>query len=144
MKKQGRLIFILAAILLLAISACGVSKDEHEKVVIELEQAKAELEQAALRYEATRQNIMLQVQRAYTQYISAHEQFDLWSSNIIPTLEQAVEQARGSYEAGEVSLILVLYAQKELLKARLRLTELVARLNSSKAELNFYIGKKMI
>jgi outer membrane murein-binding lipoprotein Lpp len=46
MKKTKRLIFLFAAILLLAISACGVSKDEHERVLIELEQANAKLEQA--------------------------------------------------------------------------------------------------
>ena len=106
--------------------------------------AKAELEQAAQRYEAIRQNIILQVQQAYTQYISAHEQFDLWSSDIIPSLEQAVEQSQRSFEAGDVSLILVLHAQRELIEARMHLTELVARLNSSTAELNYCTGKKMI
>ncbi|MDH4239205.1 MAG: TolC family protein [Phycisphaerae bacterium] len=106
--------------------------------------AKAELEQAAQRYEAIRQNIILQVQQGYTQYISAHEQFDLWSSDIIPSLEQAVEQTQKSYEAGDVSLISVLHVQRELIEARMHLTELVARLNSSTAELNYCIGKKMI
>lgn len=106
--------------------------------------AKAELEQAAQRYEAIRQNIILQVQQAYTKYISAHEQFDLWSSDIIPSLEQAVEQSQRSFEAGDVSLILVLHAQRELIEARMHLTELVAQLNISTAELNYCIGKKMI
>ena len=62
--------------------------------------AKAELEQAARRYEAVRQNIILEVKQAYTQYISIHEQFDLWSSDIIPSLEQALEQTQKAYEAG--------------------------------------------
>jgi cobalt-zinc-cadmium efflux system outer membrane protein len=106
--------------------------------------AEAELEQAARQYEAIRQNIILQVQQAYTQYASAHEQFELWNSDIIPALEQAVEQARSSYEAGEVSLILVLQAQTKLIEARMHLTELIARLNSSIAELNYFVGKKMI
>ena len=106
--------------------------------------AEAELEQAARRYEAIRQNIILQVQQAYTQYTSAHEQFEIWDSDIIPALEQAVQQARRSYESGEVSLLLVLRAQIQLIEARMHLTELVAGLNSSTAELNFYVGKKMI
>jgi len=109
-----------------------------------IEHAKAELEQAARRYETVRQNIILKVKQAYTQYISAHEQFDLWNSDIIPSLEQAVEQTQKSYEAGDVSFISVLHAQKELVEARMYLTELVARLNSSTAELNYCIGKKMI
>jgi cobalt-zinc-cadmium efflux system outer membrane protein len=106
--------------------------------------AEAELKQAAQRYEAIRQNINLQVQQAYTQYTSAHEQFELWDSEIIPTLEQSVEQAKNSYESGKVSLLLVLQAQIQLIEARMHLTELIALLNSSKAELNFCVGKKMI
>jgi len=106
--------------------------------------AKAELEQAARQYDAVRQNIILQVQQAYTQYISAHEQYNLWSSDIISSLEQAVEQTRSSFEAGDVTLISVLHAQRKLIEARMHLTELVAELNSRTAELNYCIGKKMI
>jgi cobalt-zinc-cadmium efflux system outer membrane protein len=106
--------------------------------------AEAELEQAARQYEAIRQNVILQVQQSYIQYTSAHEQFELWNSDIIPALEQAVEQARSSYQTGEVSLILVLQTQIQLIEARMHLTELVAGLNNSTAELNYSIGKKMI
>jgi outer membrane protein, heavy metal efflux system len=106
--------------------------------------AKAELEQAARRYEAIRQNIILEVKQAYTQYISAHELFDLWNNDIIPSLEQAAEQTRISYDAGETLLISVLNAQGKLIDARMHLTELNARLNNSTAELNYRIGKKMI
>jgi cobalt-zinc-cadmium efflux system outer membrane protein len=109
-----------------------------------IEHAKAELEQAARRYEAVRQNIILEVKQAYTQYISAHEQFDLWNSDIIPSLEQAVEQTQKSYEAGDVSLISVLQVRRELVEARMYLTELAARLNSDTAEFNYCIGKKVI
>jgi cobalt-zinc-cadmium efflux system outer membrane protein len=106
--------------------------------------AKAELEQAAQRYEAVRQNIILEVKQAYTQYISAHKQFDLWNNDIVPSLEQVTEQTRKSYDAGETLLITVLNTQKKLIEARMHLTELNARLNNSTAELNYRIGKKMI
>lgn len=106
--------------------------------------SKAELEQAAQRYEAVRQNIILEVNQAYTHYILAYEQFDLWNNEIIPSLEQTAEQTRISYDAGETLLISVLHAQGKLIEARMHLTELIARLNSSTAELNFYVGKKMI
>jgi cobalt-zinc-cadmium efflux system outer membrane protein len=39
--------------------------------------AEAELEQAARRYEAVRQSIILQVRQAHTRYASAHEEFEL-------------------------------------------------------------------
>jgi cobalt-zinc-cadmium efflux system outer membrane protein len=106
--------------------------------------AKAEFEQAAKQYEAVRQDVILEVKQAHTRYISAHEQFDLWSTEIIPSLEQALEQTRKSYEAGGVSLIPVINAQKALIEARMHLTELVSQLNKSTAELNYRIGMKMI
>ena len=105
--------------------------------------ARAELEQAARRYEAVRQNIICEVKQAYARYVSAYEQSDLWSGDIIPPLEQAFEQTKKSYEAGDVSLISVLHAQSELFQARMYLTELVARLKSSTAELSYCIGKKI-
>ncbi|MDB9823309.1 hypothetical protein OAC89_06390 [Deltaproteobacteria bacterium] len=50
MKKPRGIMFLLVAILaLFAISACGVSKGEHEKVVTELKETKVELEQAKLK-----------------------------------------------------------------------------------------------
>ena len=46
MIKFRRLVVLTVALLgVLLISGCGVSKDEHEKTVAELQQAKAELEQ---------------------------------------------------------------------------------------------------
>lgn len=106
--------------------------------------AEAELEQAARRYEEIRQNIILQVRQAHTRYATAHEEFELWDSAIIPALETAVEQARKSLAAGEVSYPFVLEAERQLVEARIRHTELTADLRRSAAELNYCIGKKMI
>jgi GTPase involved in cell partitioning and DNA repair len=39
-------VLTVAVLTVLVISGCGVSKDEHEKTVAELQQAKVELEQA--------------------------------------------------------------------------------------------------
>ena len=47
MEKTKRLIFLLSALLTCSvISGCGIDKEEYEVVVAELEQTKAELEQA--------------------------------------------------------------------------------------------------
>jgi cobalt-zinc-cadmium efflux system outer membrane protein len=106
--------------------------------------AKAEMEQAARQYEAVRQNVILQVRQAHTQYVLAHEQFDLWHSDIIPSLEKAVEQAQKSFAAGEVSYLLVLETTRKLLEVRMRQIELTANLHRSAAQLNYCIGKRMI
>jgi cobalt-zinc-cadmium efflux system outer membrane protein len=106
--------------------------------------AKAELEQVARRYEATRQNIILQVRQAHTRYVSAHEEFERWNNGIVPALETAVERARKSSAAGEVPYSSVLKTERKLIEARMRHTELAANLQRSAAELNYCIGKRMI
>jgi len=106
--------------------------------------AKAELEQAARQYEAVRQSIILQVRQAYTRYVSAQEQFELWGSDIIPSLETTMERTRRSFEAGQVSYISVLQARQILVEAQMRRTELAAQMHRIAAELNYCIGRKMI
>ncbi len=106
--------------------------------------AKAELEQAARQYEAVRQNIMLQVREAYARYVSAHEGFGLWHNEIVPSMEKVGEQAQRSYEAGDVSYLLVLEVRQRLFEARLRQTELAAQLRRTAAQLNYCIGMKVI
>jgi len=106
--------------------------------------AKAELEQAARQYQAVRQHIILQVQEAHTQYVSAQEELELWRSDIIPSLEEAVDRAQGSFAIGEASYLLVLESMRKLLEVRTRMTELTADLHRSAAQLNYCVGKKVI
>lgn len=106
--------------------------------------AKAELEQAARQYEAVRQSIILQVREAYTLHTSAYKEFDLWHSEIVPSIEKAGEQAQRSYETGDVSYLLVLEVRQRLFEARLRQTELAAQVRRSAAMLNYCIGTKVI
>lgn len=106
--------------------------------------AKAEMEQAARQYESARQSILLQVREAYTQYVAAHEEHDLWYGKIVPSLEQAAQQAQRSFETGDVSYLLVLEAKRKLLEARMRRAELAAQLHRSAAQVNYAVGTKMI
>ena len=106
--------------------------------------AEADMEQAARRYEAIRQNIILQVRQAHTRYVTAHEEFDLWDNSIVPAIKTAVERARKLLTAGQVSYPSVLEAERKLVEARRRHTELVANLRRTTAELNYCIGRRMI
>ena len=110
----------------------------------QIARARAELEQTARQYEAARQNIILQVRQAYTQYVSAHEEFELWNNHIIPSLEKTFEQTQESLAAGEVSHLSVLEAGEKLVEARMRWTELAANLHRSAAQLNYRVGKKTL
>lgn len=110
----------------------------------QIARAKADLEQTTRQYEALRQNIILQVRQAFTQYVSDYEEFELWGSDIIPSLENNVEQTTKSFEIGEVPYLTVLEAEQKLIEAKVQLTELAANLHRGAAELNYCIGKKMI
>jgi len=110
----------------------------------QIARAKAEMEQAARQYEAVRQDIVFQVRQAYTQYVSAHEEFDLWNNRIVPSLEEALEQTQKSLAVGEVSYLSILEAREKLVEARTRWTELAAQLHRTAAELNYRVGKKML
>ncbi len=106
--------------------------------------AQAEMEQAARQYEAVRQSILLQVREAYTQYVAAHKEHDLWYGNVIPSLEQAAQRAQRSFETGDVSYLLVLEAKRKLLEARMRRAELAAQLHRTATQLNYAVGTNVI
>jgi cobalt-zinc-cadmium efflux system outer membrane protein len=106
--------------------------------------AKVELEQAARHYHVVRQDIILQVRQAYTRYVAAFEEFELWHDVIIPSLLKADEQTQKSFSAGQVSYLVVLEAKQKLLDARMRQTELAAELHRSIAQLNYCVGKRTI
>jgi cobalt-zinc-cadmium efflux system outer membrane protein len=106
--------------------------------------ARAQMEQAARRYEAVRQNIMLQVRQAYTEYVSAQEQFDLWNSQIVPSLARTLDETQKSSAAGEVPYLSVLKAKEKLTEARMRKAELAANLHRSAAQLDYSVGRRMI
>ena len=110
----------------------------------QIARSEAELEQAARQYEVVRHNIILQVRQAHTKYISAREEYELWNSDIIPSLETTLERTRKSFEAGELPYISVLQARQILIEAQMHETELAAHLHSIAAQLNYSIGKKMI
>jgi cobalt-zinc-cadmium efflux system outer membrane protein len=106
--------------------------------------ARAEMEQAVRQYEAVRQNIMLQVRQAYTEYVSAHEQFDLWNKQIVPSLAKTLDEMQKSLAVGEVPYLSVLEAREKLEEARMREAELTANLHRSAAQLDYSVGKRTI
>ena len=110
----------------------------------EIARAKAELEHSARQYEAVRQGIILQVQESHTRYVAAHEEYELWDSSVVPSLQVAVGKAQELFAAGEASYLLVLQAEQELIQARMRQAELAADLNRTAAQLNYSVGKKFI
>ena len=110
----------------------------------QIARAKAELEQAARKYEALRQNIILQVRQAFTSYVSDYKEFELWNNDIIPYLQKKVEQTTKSFEIGEIPYLTIFEARQSLIEAKLKLVESTAHLLIDAAELNYWVGKKTI
>jgi cobalt-zinc-cadmium efflux system outer membrane protein len=110
----------------------------------EIAQAKAKWEHSVRQYEAVRQSIFLQVKESYTRYVAAHEEYELWQSSVVPSLQETARKTQESFAAGEVSYLLVLQAEQELIQARMHQAELAADLNRTAAQLNYSVGKKIL
>ncbi len=106
-----------------------------------IRRARAELEQAALQYAATRQAVTRDVTDAYNRYAELSKSYGLLSSGILPGLEAAVQGATSAYQRGDISYLPVLEAQRQLLNGRLRRADLEAELRRALAALNLSIGQ---
>ncbi len=105
--------------------------------------AKAELEQSSYQYIAIRQRIMSEVMVAYRKYEQALQSYAVWNTSVIPLLEEAVRLSNISFSRGDISLLPVLEAMRQLINSRLRKAEIAAQIRRSLAELNYSIGKKI-
>jgi cobalt-zinc-cadmium efflux system outer membrane protein len=106
--------------------------------------AEAEFEQAARKYEALRQNIILQVHQAFTRYLSDYEEYKLWKNDIIPSLQKKVEQETKSFKIGEMSYLMIVESMQKLIDSKVHLVESIGNLLIDTAELNYWVGKKLI
>jgi cobalt-zinc-cadmium efflux system outer membrane protein len=106
--------------------------------------AKAEIEQASHTYVAIRQRVALNVSEAYERYEMAIRSYNLWSSSVLPSLQQAVTLSTNSYGTGDISYLPVLEANRQLLDARLRRVEAEAEVRRSVSQLNFTLGKRIV
>jgi cobalt-zinc-cadmium efflux system outer membrane protein len=105
--------------------------------------ARAELERAAWRMAAMRQQIQGDVTGARAQLAQAQEALQSWRREVLPPLNDAVEQTARAYQAGEVSLLAVHEATRERVTARLREAELTAAVRRAQAQLERDIGRKL-
>lgn len=105
--------------------------------------ARAELERAAWRVAAMRQQIHAEVTGARAQLAQAQEALQSWQREVLPPLNDAVEQTTRAYQAGEVSLLAVHEATRERVTARLREAELTGAVRRAQAQLERDIGRKL-
>lgn len=104
--------------------------------------ARAELEQAAFQYIATKQRIALDAANALDRYDQNRQSYQSWASGVLPSLEEAVRLSRSSYARGDIAYLPVLEAMRQLLNAKLRKAEIEAEIKKATSTLNFFIGNK--
>lgn len=105
--------------------------------------ARAELDRAAWRAVAVRQQIQAEVTSAYTQLTQAVEALAAWQREVMPPLDETVQQTTRAYEAGEVSLLAVHESTRERVAAKLREAELHAAVRRTQADLERGVGRKL-
>jgi len=105
--------------------------------------ARAEIERAAWQTVAVRQQIQSDVTGAHAELVQAMEALSAWRREIMPPLDEMVEQTTRAYQAGEVSLLAVHGATRERVTATLRQAELAATVRRAQAELERSIGRKL-
>jgi len=105
--------------------------------------ARAEVARSAWRLAATRQQIEADVTAARTQLLQNREALQSWREEVLPPLNDAVDQTSRAYEAGEVSLLAVHEVTRARVAGRLREAELIAAVRRAHAELARGIGRQI-
>lgn len=102
--------------------------------------ARAEIEQAASQYLATRQRIARDATDNYNRYQQTWLSWQTWNTGTIAALQENVRLSQSSYRNGDISYLPVLEAIRQLLNARLRQVEIRADIRRAVSNLNFLIG----
>ncbi|MEO6220492.1 MAG: TolC family protein [Ginsengibacter sp.] len=105
--------------------------------------ARAELMQASYNYVALRQRIANDVADAYNRYEQTYKSYEIYNTNVLPSLEEAVRLTQLSFQRGDISYLPVLEAMRQLVNGSLRKAEIEAEIRRSISQLNFVIGKKV-
>ena len=105
--------------------------------------AEAEHDRALRQRDALRDQIALDVHRAWTLHAQARAELDYLNGQVRPEVETAVHRADRAYREGNVSYLLVLEATRQLLDSKLREVQLQAELRRAWAELERSVGRRL-
>lgn len=104
--------------------------------------AHADLERAAWRYVALRQQVEAEVRAALLDRGAAQQALGVLHADVLAAAERNVERAQKAFTAGDASYLAVLDAMRQLLDVRLRESAVQAALQRSVAQLDRSIGSR--
>ena len=105
--------------------------------------AQAELEKAMLNYVTKQQAIILEVQEASNQWQSSSETLSYWHSDIVPSLENALEQTEAAYRSGETSFLSVLEKRRQLVEAQIHEINAIAAMRNAQSIVSYSVGSNV-
>jgi cobalt-zinc-cadmium efflux system outer membrane protein len=105
--------------------------------------AGVERERAVRQLRTVRDRAILEVRQAHAQHVQAAADYQKWTEEIRPAVEEAVRRAEATYEKGGASLVLVLETSRQLIDTRAREAQLRADLTRAWAELERAVGRRM-
>ncbi len=105
--------------------------------------AEAGVEIAARRYVTVRDQIILEVRQAHTRWVQTMTSVQNWQERILPAHRTATHQAQKALDAGDVTPLIPLAAQRNWVQAQIREIELIADHRRALAELERAIGHSL-
>jgi cobalt-zinc-cadmium efflux system outer membrane protein len=104
--------------------------------------ARTQAQQAILRHITLRDRILLEVREAAARLEQARSEWHAARTQVLPALEDAVAQARRAHELGDASPQVYLEAERRLAEARVQLAEALAETRRAEAELARAVGRR--
>jgi outer membrane protein, heavy metal efflux system len=93
--------------------------------------------------EVVRNQLLLQLNNAFSLYTSTSEQVRFFDDTIIPQAEESLKIARQGYEQGEFDYLEVLDAQRTFANTRISYLKILNELFSSMTEIEKFVGVKI-
>lgn len=111
-----------------------------ERLAASVRESEAAAVAGAREYDALKDETMQQVKDLFAQATSQKELLRLFSNDIIPKAEQALEQSIQSYQVGEVDFLQMIDNWRQLLRFHIGERQLEAQLRQSVASLARVVG----
>ncbi len=99
--------------------------------------------QAVENYNAVRDQVVMEVQTAYSQSQQATDNLAILRSDVLTSLKEAVDLAQKAYAGGGAPYFLVLQTTSQFLDSRTQELQLVADLRRAQANLDRSVGRKI-
>jgi cobalt-zinc-cadmium efflux system outer membrane protein len=106
--------------------------------------ANADLDRARARYETTRRLIVRDLRDAHAALATSSASAALWRDNLRPRLERQAGQTERAYEAGELSFLAVIEAQRRLNAGRISELDAMNAMRRALIQLEHRVGRSCI